>query len=185
MGNRDVDNTCCDREFVHPTPWMASPSNASEPAKRHRHRVVARTRPADEPMAQSLLPTGSDGARGDGVGAGDHPAPRIPGEEAVCSGDRDASVPRPRSAQNPATTIVVKTVGRRFPLVAARAEPRRLLLSRSAWGKRKPRRTRPAPGRCAAVCQGRGGQMVSPAVAEIVGWRRERTASMISLGSIP
>jgi pimeloyl-ACP methyl ester carboxylesterase len=30
-----------------------------------------------------------------------------------------------------------------------------------------------------------GGQRVSPAVAEIVGWRRERTASMISLGSIP
>ena len=30
-----------------------------------------------------------------------------------------------------------------------------------------------------------GGQRVSPAVAEMVGWRRERTASMISLGSIP
>jgi hypothetical protein len=30
-----------------------------------------------------------------------------------------------------------------------------------------------------------GGQSVSPAVAEMVGWRRDRTASMISLGSIP
>ena len=29
-----------------------------------------------------------------------------------------------------------------------------------------------------------GAQRVSPAVAEMVGWGRERTASMISLGSI-
>ena len=60
-------------------------------------------------------------------------------------------------------------------------------------------RSRPGPGTLARMADpddqlmepGAGrivvvdGQRVSPAVAEIVGWRRERTASMISLGSIP
>ena len=59
--------------------------------------------------------------------------------------------------------------------------------------RRRSGRAAPAPAlarglveaEAAALCQGRGGQRVSPAVAEMVGWRRERTASMISLGSIP
>jgi hypothetical protein len=47
------------------------------------------------------------------------------------------------------------------------------------WRRRWP----PAGGRRAAV--GPFGYSLSPAVAEMVGCRRERTASMISLGSMP
>jgi hypothetical protein len=71
-----------------------------------------------------------------------------------------------------------------FRFVAAREAPRRLLLSLLGLVEAEAA-AKPPAGTAGGVCQGRGGQRVSPAVAEMVGWRRERTASMISLGSIP
>jgi hypothetical protein len=66
-----------------------------------------------------------------------------------------------------------------FRYVAGPATRPSLLFWQLAWSKGKRAVTAARRGerpRC---------QSVSPAVAEMVGWRRDRTASMISEGSMP